>query len=600
MERKKLIKRLTAVIAAVILVSALMISYLASAAGAEESETEETVTEEAGSETEEAGTGTEESTDTTDIDLTDATEFVFSDEDITVSEGIYSGYQTEGTALTIKDSGIYVISGSCENGTVTVKKNVTDVTLVLNGLELSASATAPVTCNKGSEVCIFVMEDTVNTLADDEYNNDDLYTDEKLYPDVENAVIKCKDGSNVTICGSGTLQITANGKNGIKGGGELYEENAEGDETESSRSAASLTIKEVTLQITAEVNDALKADQELNILSGTLTISAADDAIKSDYVLNIGAEDTEGPVIEIVRSKEGIEAAELNVYSGDITVNASDDGINAANSDLENYSFSYNQYGGYVYVNVTNGDGIDSNGTINLYGGTLEVCSPSMGDGDPLDSEYGTNFAGATVYAAGHLGMPQGYSAETPYVVFGDSFGGMMGGFGPMGGFGGRGDAGQNGGSEGRGDAGQNGGSDQTSLVTAGSTIRIVDAEGEVLYETEAVRDASYILFSSPELESGAVYTLEVDGEDAAEAAAGTESTAGMGGMMPGGRGDGGFQMPGGGDGQFQFPGGQDGGFQFPGGEGYGQWQFPGENDNGSVPSEDGSRPTPPENGPDI
>ena len=461
--------------------------------------------------------------------VSDATSFVFSDTEITVTEGAYGGYKIDGTSLTIKESGVYVVSGSCSNGTIVVKKNVTDVTLVLDGLTLSASATAPITCNKGSEVTIVAAAGTVNDLSDDKYNNDDIYTDEELYPDIENAVIKCKDGSNVTICGTGTINIRANGKNGIKGGYDLYEEDEDGNATDTLISAASLTIKEVTLNITANVNDGLKSDKELNILSGNITVSAVDDGIKCDYTLNIGAEGTDGPTINITRSNEGIEAATLNICSGNITVNASDDGINAANSDLNRYSFSYNQYGGYVYVNVTNGDGIDSNGSINLYGGTLEVYSPAQGDGDPLDSESGTNFKGATVLAVGHLGMAQGYSAETPYVVFG-STSGNMGGFGGM-----------------------NGG---TNLVTAGNTIQITDASGNALYTAKAIRNASYILFSSPGLTSGTTYTLKNGGTAAATATAGTASTGGMGmgggqmrgnmggnqGQMPGGRQNGGFR----------------------------------------------------------
>ncbi|MBR0159258.1 MAG: hypothetical protein IJM24_09295, partial [Clostridia bacterium] len=60
--------------------------------------------------------------------ITDATAFVFTDSGITVTEGAYSGYKIEGTALTIKESGTYVVSGACANGTIVVKKNVTGVT----------------------------------------------------------------------------------------------------------------------------------------------------------------------------------------------------------------------------------------------------------------------------------------------------------------------------------------------------------------------------------------------------------------------------------------------------------------------------------------
>lgn len=452
-----------------------------------------------------AAAGTEAAlTSAAEYSISDATSFVFSDTGIEVTEGAYSGYQAKGTVLTIKDSGTYVVSGACDNGTIVVKKNVTGVTLVLNGLDLSASATAPITCNKGSEVMIVAAAESVNNLADDEYNNDDIYTDETLYPDIENAVIKCKDGSNVTICGTGTINVTANGKNGIKGGYDLYEEDEDGNVTDTLLSTASLTIKDVTLNIVANVNDGLKSDKVLNILSGTITVSAADDGIKCDYTMNIGSEGADGPMIAVKNAAEGIEAATLNVYSGSIAVNASDDGINAANSDLTNYSFSYNQYGGYVYVNVTGGDGIDSNGTINLVGGTLEVYTPSQGDGDPLDSERGVSFNGATVLAVGHLGMAQGYSAATPYVTFGSS-GEMPGGFGGMNG-------------------------NQSNLVTAGSTIQITDASGNVLYSAKAVRNASYILFASPDLSSGSTYTLKNGTTAAATATASTAASGGMGG----------------------------------------------------------------------
>ncbi len=460
-----------------------------------------------------------------DADIANASSFVFSDSGIAVTEGAYSGYTVEGTVLTIKESGAYVVSGKCENGSIVVKKNVTGVTLVLNGLDLSASATAPITCGKGSEVTILAAAGSVNDLMDDKYNNDDVYTDETLYPSIENAVIKCKDGSNVTICGTGTINVTANGKNGVKGGADLYEEDEDGNATDKLLSAASLTIRDVVLNISATVNDGLKSDKELNILSGTVTVSAADDAIKCDYIMNIGAEGTDGPVILVTRAAEGLEAATLNVYSGSVTVHATDDGVNAANSDLTGYSFSYNQYGGYVWVDVTNGDGVDSNGTINLIGGTLEVYTPSQGDGDPLDSENGVHFNGTTVLAVGHPGMAQGYVAATPYVSFGGS-GRMAGGFG-----------------------GVNGG--QSSLVTAGSTIQITDASGSVLYSAKAVRDASYVLFASPELTSGSSYTLKNGTADAAAADAGTSGTGGMPmgretrgtmggsqGMIPGGRPD--------------------------------------------------------------
>lgn len=50
------------------------------------------------------------------------TAFTFSDSLISVTQGDYDGYKTEGTALTINQSGIYSLSGTCSDGSVTVKK----------------------------------------------------------------------------------------------------------------------------------------------------------------------------------------------------------------------------------------------------------------------------------------------------------------------------------------------------------------------------------------------------------------------------------------------------------------------------------------------
>ena len=61
--------------------------------------------------------------------------------------------------------------------------------------------------------------------------------------------------------------------------------------------------------------------------------------------------------------------------------------MNAANSDLSGYSFSLNIYGGTLYVDAQSGDGLDSNGTMTLSGGTVEVYSAGQGDNAPLDAD---------------------------------------------------------------------------------------------------------------------------------------------------------------------------------------------------------------------
>lgn len=421
-----------------------------------------------------------------------ATAFVFSDDGIAVTEGDYSGYKISGTALTISDAGTYTVSGTCADGSIKVKKGTTGVTLILNGLDLTSASTAPLACNKSSAVTIVVSDGTVNTLTDSAQNNDDNYPDNT---DAENAVLKCKDGSQVTLCGTGTLNIVSNGKNGIKAGC-----------TTETEGEAWLVIRELTLNITATVNDGINAEQLLTIESGNLTVNAADDGIHCDLTMNIGAEGSEdGPSILIEKSYEGLEAATLNIYGGKITVHATDDGMNAANSDLMGYSFALNIFGGDVYVDAETGDGLDSNGTLTISGGKVEVYSSGRGDNAPLDSDGTFLITGGTVFAVGQRQM-----AQTPaegsqtYVQFGG------GGFGGPGGGGGW-----------HGPGGPGGNQGASFSIAAGDTIAVTDAEGNTLYSATALRSASYVIYSGSDLVLEGTYSLLVNGNSVATAQCG-------------------------------------------------------------------------------
>lgn len=220
------------------------------------------------------------------------------------------------------------------------------MTLILDNLTLSSADSAPICLNKSTAVTLTAKEGSVNTLSDTEKNNDETYASNL---NAENAVIKCKDGSNVVIDGSGTIRITANGKNGIKSGASTEKEGT-----------ATLTIKEVTFEINVPVNDAINAEASLAIESGLLSLSAGDDAIHSDYDLQIGTKNGENvPVISISSCYEGIEGANIHIDSGDITVHATDDGINVANGDLKGYAFTLDIAGGKVYIVTEKGDSLE-------------------------------------------------------------------------------------------------------------------------------------------------------------------------------------------------------------------------------------------------
>lgn len=105
--------------------------------------------------------------------------FTFTDSDVTAAGETDTGYEIDGTALTITSSGTYTVSGSCADGSIKVKKSTTGVTLVLDGLTLTSENTAAVTCGKSSEVTILVSNGTENSLSDTEQNNDDNYPEKR-------------------------------------------------------------------------------------------------------------------------------------------------------------------------------------------------------------------------------------------------------------------------------------------------------------------------------------------------------------------------------------------------------------------------------------
>ena len=430
------------------------------------------------------------------------------------------GVEIDGTDLTITDAGTYVLYGSCADGSVTVEKGTDGVTLVLNGLTLTSETSAPIVCGKGSEVTIEAAAGTENTLTDTESNND-----ESGNADAENAVIKCKDGSQAVLCGAGTLNVQANGKNGIKSGATTED------------GEASLTIRDLTLNINAPVNDAVNAEAALDVESGTLTLSAGDDALHCDYALNIGAEGTDGPSVTVTSCNEGLEGATVNVFSGTISIQSTDDCINAANSDLSGYSYELNIFGGTITARSDSGDGFDSNGDLTISGGYVTVWTANAADNEPLDADGTVTVSGGTVLAAGGSGgMGMNLAAAQPCVIFGGDTAGRFGGHTPS--------EQPNGNRQPDGTQQPNGetqpvrgGFDGASLLTQGSAFTVADSNGTALYTGEAVYNASFVFFSSGDLSEGGSYTLS-SGETQTESAAqiGTVST-GMGTMSgPGGQ----------------------------------------------------------------
>lgn len=441
--------------------------------------------------------------------------FTFTDTAVTAkTDG--SGYKIDGTALTISESGTYVITGASAEGSVTVKKGTTGVTLVLSDIELTSSATAPLTVGKNAQVSIVIENENKLTDAEDPAN--ETSTDEAVADAFEGAAVKIKSGAAVTFTGDGKLTVDGSScKNGIKGG------------DESAVTVGESSSDSFSLDINA-ANDALASNGDLTVNGGNITINAGDDGIHSDYTLNINGGD-----IDIQSSVEGFEGAAVNMNGGTGSIVSSDDGVNASNSDLTDYTYELNISGGRWYINAE-GDGLDSNGNMTISGGYTEVFGSSQGGNGSLDigdGDFTFSYTGGTLLAA-DIGDMAVYPTSGKYIVFGQAgMGGQQGGMpGEQPADGTQPADGQtppempDGTQPADGQTppempdgtqpqdGMQPGGQQSGVsfsVTAGQTITIKDSAGNTVYTGTAAKTASHIVFCSDSITAGESYTLYVN-----------------------------------------------------------------------------------------
>ena len=274
------------------------------------------------------------------------------------AKGKYTGYEIDGTDVSITAAGTYVFSGDCDNGSITVKKGVTGVTIVLNGLTLTNDDSAAITLNKTAEASLIAAAGTTNTVADTEGSSD------------ENAAVKVKSGAALAIGGTGTLTVDGNAKNGIKGAAD-----------------AVITVAEVKLNINA-ADDGLSCDDELNITGGTLSITAGGDAVKASPDTG----DTENP--------DTTSLGNVTISGGTLTLNAAEDGVQAdGDLTISGGTFDVTANGGHTTALTDDSascKGFKAGGALTVTGGTLTVDSAD----DALHAGTDVTISGGTLTLA--------------------------------------------------------------------------------------------------------------------------------------------------------------------------------------------------------
>ena len=151
------------------------------------------------------------------------------------------------------------------------------------------------------------------------------------------------------------------------------------------------------------------------------------------------------------------------------------------------------QINGGTVVLDSQGDGVDSNGNVEITGGTLLVNGPSSDGDGAFDYDGEATISGGTVLMAGAVGMAQSFTSGTQAFALVRASG------------------------------------------SAGSVIEATDADGNVIATLTATRAFGCVLVSGAGVSDGDTITVSVDGA----ATMATASTTGTSGIATGGMGGG-------------------------------------------------------------
>ena len=167
-----------------------------------------------------------------------------------------NGATASGSVVTISSAGTYRLSGTLNDGQVTVDTEDEGVVrLILDGAHLHCDTSAPLLISNAEKTVIILADQSQNTLSDgSSYVFPDSETDEP------NAALFSKD--DLSIGGTGSLTVDANYADGIT-------------------SKDGLVIHSGTISVTS-ADDAIRGKDYLIVETGVITVHAGGDGLKSD------------------------------------------------------------------------------------------------------------------------------------------------------------------------------------------------------------------------------------------------------------------------------------------------------------------------------
>jgi len=290
------------------------------------------------------------------------------------------GATVDGSKIAITSAGTYSMSGTLDDGQIVVKTEDTEtVKLILNGVDI--------TCSKSAPIYVFNAEKTVIALADGTENyvtDGDSYIFADSTSDEPNAAVFSKD--DLTICGNGSLTVNANYNNGIQ-----------------SKDDLEITGGNITVNA---VNDGIKGRDSIAVKDTNITVNAGADGMQSnnDEDSEKGYISIESGTINITAGEDGIQAeTSLIISGGNITISSGGGSVNGSkadssgnnqgdwgmgnNSDISSSSGSAKGLKAAVDITIEGGtinidssdDSIHSNDSLTIKGGNIILASGDDG-----------------------------------------------------------------------------------------------------------------------------------------------------------------------------------------------------------------------------
>ncbi len=215
-----------------------------------------------------------------------------------------TGASVNGTVVTVASAGTYSIQGVLNDGGIIVDTQDSEIVrLILNGANITSNTSAPLYVANADKVVITLAEGTQNVMTD---------ATTYYYPDGSdepNAAIFSND--DLTINGSGALTVNANYNNGIG-------------------SDDDIKIVSGTITVNA-VHDGIKGKDSVSVKDGVITINADGDGIQSTnadeegkgYIL------IESGTFNIITALDGMQAeTNLQIIAGDFTITSGGGSLN--------------------------------------------------------------------------------------------------------------------------------------------------------------------------------------------------------------------------------------------------------------------------------